>query len=322
MRVLHITNNYPTKKHPIFGVFVKEQIDSLSSQGVENEVLFINGREKGKLEYVRIIQLIRKKLKENHYDLIHCHHALSAMSLILSGGSKKNKIVVSFQNDPVNEYGKKIFSFIKRKTDGRIFKNNSSLINDEYSFYLPNGVNMDFFNSLNKEEAKKKLKFDLNTIHILFVSSNRIRAQKRNDRFKEVLKILKEKYNYNNIKEIQLINTKREEIPLSFKGVDLHLLTSDFEGSPNSVKESMACETPVVSTNVGNVMELLENVNGSYVSNKNTPEDLAKLVDLALKKERVEQNSREELMRLNLDMDSVAIRLMKIYMKIINKKKR
>lgn len=322
MRVLHITNNYPTKKHPIFGVFVKEQIDSLSSQGVENEVLFINGREKGKLEYVRIIQLIRKKLKENHYDLIHCHHALSAMSLILSGGSKKNNIVVSFQNDPVNEYGKKIFSFIKRKTDGWIFKNNSSLINDEYSFYLPNGVNMDFFNSLNKEEAKKKLKFDLNTIHILFVSSNRIRAQKRNDRFKEVMQILKEKYNYNNIKEIQLINTKREEIPLSFKGVDLHLLTSDYEGSPNSVKESMACETPVVSTNVGNVMELLENVNGSYVSNKNTPEDLAKLVDLALKKEGVEQNSREELMRLNLDMDSVAIRLMKIYTKIINKKKR
>lgn len=49
MKVLHITNNYPTEKFPIFGIFVKEQIDSLTELGVENEVFFIKGREKGKI---------------------------------------------------------------------------------------------------------------------------------------------------------------------------------------------------------------------------------------------------------------------------------
>ena len=182
MKILHITNNYPTERFPIFGIFVKEQIDSLNKLDIKNEVLFINGREKGKLEYIKSIWFIRKKTKENYYDLIHCHHVLSALFLILSGGNRNNKVVVSFQNDPTNEFGKRLFSFIKRKTDGRIFKNNSELINDKYSFYLPNGVNMSFFNSLNKEEAKKTLKFDLNKIFILFVSSNTLRAQKRNDK--------------------------------------------------------------------------------------------------------------------------------------------
>ena len=62
MKVLHITNNYPTPNFPIFGIFVKEQIDSLSALGVENEVFFINGREKGKLEYVKSLQI--KKIFE------------------------------------------------------------------------------------------------------------------------------------------------------------------------------------------------------------------------------------------------------------------
>lgn len=55
MKILHITNNYPTQNHPIFGIFVKEQIDSLSNQCLENDVFFINGREKGKLEYFKSI---------------------------------------------------------------------------------------------------------------------------------------------------------------------------------------------------------------------------------------------------------------------------
>ena len=56
MKVLHITNNYPTKNLPIFGIFVKEQIDSLSRQNIDCEVFFINGKENGKFEYIRAIK--------------------------------------------------------------------------------------------------------------------------------------------------------------------------------------------------------------------------------------------------------------------------
>ncbi len=89
MNVLHITNNYPTTNYPISGIFVKEQIDSLQEFGVKSEVFLINGREKGKFEYIKSIFRLRRKLSRSDYDLIHCHHALSGVTLFLSGYNKK-----------------------------------------------------------------------------------------------------------------------------------------------------------------------------------------------------------------------------------------
>jgi teichuronic acid biosynthesis glycosyltransferase TuaC len=309
MKVLHITNNFPTSRHPIFGIFVKEQIESLNKLNIDNEILFINGREKGKIEYLKSIFRIRKRLVKEEYDLIHCHHALSALCLILSGKSKFNKILVSFQNDPIHELGKKTFQFIKNNSNGWIFKNNS--------FYLPNGVNTELFKPIPKLYARNELNLDSQSIYCLFVSSNKIRKQKRYDIFSETIKILRNKYGYKNIQEIKLINTSREKIPLYFNAADLHLLTSDFEGSPNSVKESLACNTPVVSTNVGNVKELL-NIEGNYVSNSNSPKELAKLAYMALTKNSLKGS--EQIRNLNLDINSVALELEKIYKLIINKK--
>ncbi|MEJ1222842.1 glycosyltransferase family 4 protein [Sediminicola sp. 1XM1-17] len=314
MRILHITNNYPTDKLPIFGIFVKEQIESLVLHGISNDVMFINGRENGKLEYIRAVFRIRRNLSKENYDIIHCHHALSSLCLILSGKSKENRVVVSFQNDPIHELGKVVFQFIKSNTNAWIFKNNSKLITDEYSFYLPNGVNTKLFKPMDRDNARHFLGLNKETIYILFVSSNLIRRQKRYDRFTETLKILKEKYNYNNIKELRLINTSREKIPYYFSAVDLHLLTSDFEGSPNSVKESLACNTPVVSTNVGNVEEILRGLDNNYVAKNNSAEELAFLVNLVLKGKKI--NSADHLIKLKLDMKSVAEQLTNIYKKI------
>ena len=315
MKILHITNNYPTQAHPIFGVFVKEQIESLLLQGIKSDVFFINGRENGKFTYLKAVLDLRKKIKHENYDLIHCHHALSALCLILSGKNKNNKVLVSFQNDPINELGSNIFNFIKRNTNGWIFKNNSNLIMDELSFYLPNGVNTSFFKPIEKQVARKYLNLDPEATYILFVSSNKIRKQKRYDLFLQTIKILKENYNIKNIKEIKLINTSRDKIPFYFNAADLHLMSSDFEGSPNSVKESLACNTPVVSTNVGNVSELLKDVNGSYVSESANPEELALLVDKALNVKS--EGGLERLEKLELDIASVALRLKNIYKKII-----
>lgn len=269
MKVLHVTNNYPTEKFPIFGIFVKEQIDSLSELGIENELFFINGREKGKLDYFLSIFRLAKFLGNKNYDVIHCHHALSALILILSGFSKKNKVVVSFQNDPVHEFGIFLYKFIQKRTNAWLFKNNSSLIQKGNFFYQPNGVNTTFFKPIFKNQALNYLNLKSGTIFVLFVSSNYIRKQKRYDRFLNVIEILKNEFNYSNIEVLKMINIERDKIPYFFNAADVHLLTSDFEGSPNSVKEAMACETPVVSTNVGNVREMLANVNGSFVGGDN-----------------------------------------------------
>src|SRR5665647_322653 len=109
MKILHITNNYPTNNHPIFGIFVKEQIESLSKKGVENEVFFINGRELGKKAYLKSIIKLRVILKEKKFDILHCHHAYSAIVLLFTLRFFKYKKIISYQNDPDKEGG--IFLF-------------------------------------------------------------------------------------------------------------------------------------------------------------------------------------------------------------------
>ena len=319
MKVLHITNNYPTKKHPIFGIFVKEQIDSLSELGIENEVFFINGRERGKTEYLMSILKLRKLLNKKKFDVIHCHHAFSAVCFVLTGHYKRNKSIVSYQNDPSNEQGNKLFEFVRKKVDAIILKNNSTIVNNISIFSQPNGVNTNLFLPIERKKCLVKLNLNPSKKYVLFVSSNFIREQKRYDRFQKTLEIVKYKYGVKDLEELKLINTKRELVPYFFNAASLHLLSSDFEGSPNSVKEAMACNIPVVSTDVGNVQELLNGVNGSYVAKSNNAEDLAAFVVKALNNKEP-LNSRNILIQKQLDIESVAKKIISIYNKFINNK--
>ena len=310
MKTLHVTNNYPSKLNPVFGIFVKEQIESLRKQNIECDVFFINGREKGIKEYLISIFKLRNFLKNNKYDAIHCHHSLSALCLIFTFNFHKN-IITSFQNDPINEM-KIFFNLIKFFSNHLIFKNNSKLIQGTNSHYVPNGVNLNFFKPIDRALACEKLGLDSSKIYILFVSSNFIRKQKRYDIFIKVLKILKEKYSLNDIEKLVLTNTKRELVPYYFNASSLHLLTSDFEGSPNSVKEALSCNIPVVSKSVGNVNELLKDVDGSYVSKNNDVNSLVKLVLIVLKN-KVRNNGRLMIKKNLLDMNSISKKIKKIY---------
>ena len=92
------------------------------------------------------------------------------------------------------------------------------------------------------------------------------RPCKRIDRYSRTLSILRVQYHYTDLEPLVLTNTARSLIPAYINASDLHLLTSDFEGSPNSIKECMACNIPVVSTPVGNVSDMLSDVEGSFVA--------------------------------------------------------
>jgi glycosyltransferase involved in cell wall biosynthesis len=316
MKVLQITNNYPTENLPSFGIFVKEQIDSLTDEGIHNEVFFINGYEKGKKEYLKQILKLYHKLKFGKYDLVHCHHALSALTFALTPGSGKIPSIMSYQSDPVNEHGITLFNFLKKKIGFFIFKNNSKYIRElsNRAYYLPNGVNADFFKPIDKSESKLKLNLSPEKKYIIFTSSFLIRNVKRVDRFDATMKILQERYPESNYEALKLVHVTRDLMPYYFSAADLHLLTSDFEGSPNSVKESMCCNTPVVSTNVGNVEELFSGVVNCFVADESTPEKLAELSHKAV---NIQADIRNAIFEKGYDRKTVAKRLKKIYQDVI-----
>lgn len=325
MKVLQVTTNYPTKSNPILGIFMKEQVESVEKYGVTNTIFFSNGTEAnvgkkngGMITHIKSVFKLSWHLLTHKYDLIHCHSALSGLILLLSGGAFFNKSIISFQNDPDKEGDKRYFELLYRFFNKVIVKKPTSYNSWEKVVYLPNGCNKDFFKPLDKVECKKTLNLDVAKRYILFVDSNRSRnrTQKRKDRFDETLKILRTQYGYTDIEELVMIGVKRDDVPAYMNACELHLLCSDQEGSPNSVKECMFCNVPVVCTDVGNVKDLLDGVPHCYVSEQFSAEELAQLVDQVLNADDETLEIRNVIMHKGLDIDSVAKRLVEVYRSI------
>lgn len=315
MRVLYVTNNFPNKFRPIFGIFVKEQIESVTALGIDAEIFFINAKELGKWEYLKAAIRLRKKLAKNRYDIIHCHHSFSGLSLLLSGKIRAGKTVLSYQADPVNEGGSLLFRLLHPFFSHILFKNRSAFLKYPRTSSLPNGVNAVFFSPLNRKQSQEELALDQDKTYILFVSSNAIRKEKRIDRFQEVIALLQKRLPAMNIIPLILTNTERSAIPYYICASSIHLLTSDFEGSPNSVKECLACNVPVVSTPVGNVKEMIGDVEGCYVSESFDTEELAGLAEKAIKHGSVD--GRKALEEKQLSQESVAKKLVAIYESLV-----
>ena len=107
MEVLQITTNYPNSSNPIFGIFMKEQIEALEKYGVTNTVFFsdasgtrIKRDGGGTIVHLKSVFKLQWHLLTHHYDIIHCHSSISGLILLASGAAFFNKCVVSFQNDP------------------------------------------------------------------------------------------------------------------------------------------------------------------------------------------------------------------------------
>lgn len=317
MRVLHITVNFPTGQHPIFGIFVKEQVESLQREKVDCEVFFSNGKEQGGMRaHWLSIRRVRKLLNNRQYDIIHCHHSISGLILLLAGGAFRNKCVLSYQNDPTREFGGKwLFRLLYLFFDQVILKNISPYLNKKKVTYLPNGTNAEFFKPMNMDLCKEQLGFDKDRDYILYMDSNKgTRTQKRHDRYVEVLEIVKKEYP--NIESVELSNTPREDIPLYMNACSLHLLTSDFEGSPNSVKECICCNTPVVSTDVGNVRDMIGDIPGCYVTKEKDVRELAEdVIQVLTSKEKF--SGRELFLAKGYGIETVAKKIVNLYQSII-----
>jgi len=326
LNVLHVTNAYPYPEVPEYGIFIKEQIDSLSQTGtIHNEVVFINGRREGKKAYLEGIAEIRRRAGD--CDLIHCHHLYSGFAAAAALTGKPR--VLSFLNDWLHEI-EGVRSEMMRtalcnigvwSADRLIFKSPipQRYRNDKRFIYLPNGANSAQFHITDRQTARKALNLDLEAVYLLFVSSKDIgRPQKRYDRFKKVVEIVQSSFQGRRVEELILVNQPRDRVLDFFNAADLHLMTSDFEGSPNSVKEAVCCGTPVVTTNVGNVQHLLENVPFCRVASDFDVQELASLVgDLLL--EQVDRDEiRKSFLAKNFTQEETAGRLEKVYKELIS----
>ncbi|TAF66237.1 MAG: glycosyltransferase [Cytophagales bacterium] len=332
MKILHITNAFPYENAPAYGIFVKEQIEQLKQgdASIMHDVFFINGKKEGKKAYWNAIFQLRRQIKS--YDLIHCHHVYSAFIALLVK-PRKQKMITSFLSSGFFDASKipfwisnRLYRWVLRNTDAKIFKDKipDFALQDLSFHYLPNGVDTSFFSPMPMSEAKQKLNLAHDKKYLLFVSANDLhRKEKRYDLFQEIVKKLKEQYQHEDIEELHLVNAKRQEVPLYFNASHIHILTSDYEGSPNSVKEALSCNVAVVSTSVGNVVKMLEDIPNCYVSAKQDSQTMAELAHKCLKtqEEILNIDIRSHIFTKKLDNQSIIKQLIQLYYQLYNHSK-
>lgn len=309
---------WPIQKHPYYGIFVKEQIEGLlkNYSDLETEVFFINGKQ-NKFNYLFSVFTINFKLLFKKYDVIHIHFGLSGLFLLINPFIKTPIITTLHSADIDIVKSNNFFIWVSKrviKRSERVFYLNDKMLNmfqgqKEKLIYLPCGVNTDEF-------YEEKVDLDSQTIKIGF-PANKLRPEKNYDLFYKIVSIIKEECE-GDITIIEFHNKSRMEIRESLNTIDLLLMTSISEGSPQIIKEALSCNTPIVSTNVGDVEKLLAGVYNCYLVDSFIPEDFIQPVFSILKEKNHGRRSdgRKQIFKLSLDEKSISKRIYKEYAKL------
>ncbi len=262
------------RKKNTISPFIKEQVDALIETGVDIQYFFINGN--GHKAYISNISSLKKQIKSFKPDIIHAHYGLSGLFANLQ---RSVPVVTTFHGSDINLRKIRFFSQIAMKLSKyNIFISEKlaqqALAKKNFTI-LPCGVDFDTFYPLDKKPAREKLKLDHDIKYILFAGSfeNKI---KNVSLAREVIKHLG-----NNVHLIELKAYTREEVNLLLNACDVLLMTSLMEGSPQIIKEAMACNCPIVSTDVGDVKQNIESVEGCYITSFE-PKDVVKKIDMAI----------------------------------------
>jgi len=286
----------------------QNQGESLIKEGVE--VFFFDIIGHGITGYLGNIKKLRKRIKELKPDIIHAHYSMSAFVASLAGAKP---LVVSLMGSDVKseKYFKLIIKLFNRFSWSNIIVKSEDMKNDlgiSMVEIIPNGVDFDRFKPLNQQDCKTKLNWDNNKKQILFAANPE--RQEKNYKLAEAAFDLLNNDNYE-LKE--LVSVPNEQVPLYHNAADVVLLTSLWEGSPNVIKEAMACNTPIVSTDVGDVREVMRKTKGCYITTFE-PENVAEKIELALSFESKTQGSENIK---NLDSRIIAKKIIELYKSIL-----
>ena len=321
MRILYLTNMYPTVSNPASGIFVKEQIDFLEKEGINYDLFVIEG-SKSKWNYITAISKLTAILKETDYDILHAHFGYSGIIALLSRWLSNIKIllIVTFHGSDILGKGtKRIPAMVCRKMVK--FFDNVIVVCEEMKRFLPEiqniitvpmGVNMDLFYPIDRQKARQKLSFNENNKILIFGGDPNNLVKNYNLAY-AAFKMVKSKFSDTIL--IVLKDWERKSVPFLMNAVDVLLLTSFWEGSPMVVKEAMACNLPIVSTDVGDVKRNIEGLEGCYICSYE-PEDVADKIMKALNFGR-RTNGRRQLIKLGLTQEEVARKIIGVYRSVI-----
>jgi glycosyltransferase involved in cell wall biosynthesis len=306
------------------GIFVKEQVASLRKLGVDVTVIRIDGFA-SRINYFKAVARLSEEIGKNKYDLIHAQYGLSG---VVGYTQSRLPVVVTFHGGDVlgiisSNWLIKITSRLEVWLNKLLACRAGSLIVQSREmkkalglsrvYTIPFGVDMDFFKPVERSEACDKLNLPVERRRVLFANNPAIPFKQFGLAQKAVESVRKTK------PDLDLVATykePREHVPLYMNACDILILTSLFEGSPNVVKEAMACNLPVVSVDVGDVREVIGKAENCFVVSKDPSEIAERIIKILDSGER--SNGREYIKPLSMEI--IAKRTIDVYKAVLKNK--
>lgn len=326
MKLLLVCRYKPQFPHGVLP-FVFEQGESLRLLGHDIAYFPISGN------YLLALGGLKKKIREFQPDIVHAHYGLSAITAELQS---LVPVVTTFHNgETLNWRFNLLTSLFSLRAKYVVYV--AQHIHDllyfkakKYSI-IPCGVNMDDCHIIDQITAREQLGFETGVKYILFGGG--FDNQRKNYAILRNAVERMEKAPWipveggercGNIVCLEMKGLSRAECVLRMNACDLFALPSHSEGSPQALKEAVACNCPIVATDMADVRHLLGDLPGHYIlrnprktherwdADENSLNELVELLQEALQFSG-RTAGRDRITELQLSNEQVAKRLVEIY---------
>ena len=324
MRILAVTNAYPTREAPASGAFIEQQIVGLRQIGLRVDLLFINRAQKGMWAYLGVAQKVRQAIASFNCDVVHVMYG-GVMADEIVRKVREIPVIVSFCGSDllgenlsgttrklISKYGISASHRAAKRAAGIVVKSDNlyAALPNDLDFakvrIIPNGVDLQLFKPLDRSHCRRQLGWSDDAFHVLFPTNSGDPCK----RFWLASRAVDKLGGSGIPTEIhQLCGVPHDKVPIWLNASNVLLLTSAQEGSPNIVKEALACNVPIVAVDVGDVRQRIGGVDGCYLATPD-PKDLAFKLQMVLQsRRRISGRSKVE----ELSLPRIACQLKNLY---------
>ena len=282
MRVLYVTSEWPTRDHFWAAPFIVRQVNALRGAGIDVDVFAFRGKRR-LANYVQIYRDVQKRLQYEEYDVIHAQFGHSGLLVSLP---KRLPLVVTFQGSellgiytsrgkyhPISYPLRAAMQWVAFAADEVVLvaEHMRRFLLRKDAHIIPGGIDLELFKPIAQDQARQQLGLDASQPLVAFVGSPSNAVK----RYPLALAAMAQLPPELGAKLVTVNGVSPDLLPLYFNAADALLVTSKHEGSPNVVKEAMACNLPIVTVNVGDVEERLSNVSECSIVPSDDPAEIA-----------------------------------------------
>lgn len=323
LHVVMVCNYAEAKKYsPAMGIFVDRQIASLRQAGVRISIFDIGTSHSPTHILSKWLEL-RREVNRIAPDLVHAQYG-SVVGMVAASAGKPT--IISYcgsdllRGSSVSWLRKWFSIFLSNvaalPADGLICKSEqlrqALWWKKNLAVVIPNGLDFDLFVPGPQGEAREKLGWNPESL-IAIINAGDDAKRKGIELAQASMKIVRSCLP--NAELMVLSNVDPARMPLFYQAADVALCCSIAEGSPNMVKEALACNLPVVSTPVGDVPDRLDGVFPSCIVSRDPKELGDAIVNILRTRQR--SNGRERVIHLSLER--VASQILALYQSVLKK---